>query len=211
MKISIDGNIGCGKSSLLTRLASEYGLPAYCEPVRDWTTYLAEYYRDPKRWAFCLNLKTLASFSPWKRGGLPHAAAEEGRDAVTLWERHPMACRRVFTQLGVEEGYIDDLEVKVMDDVASSMPWTLPDVLIYIKTTPQVAYRRTTTRARACEEQITLTYLERVDALYDAMVKDIQADERGTDVWTVDGDRDAEDVFRDVSAIVRRVLASERV
>ena len=58
--LSLEGNIGAGKSTLLAILAQRSRFRTVQEPLRRWqgqddshrTNLLAEFYRDPQRWAF---------------------------------------------------------------------------------------------------------------------------------------------------------------
>lgn len=54
--ISISGLIGAGKSTLATKLAEKMNLPCFYEPVID-NTYLADFYKDPARYSFPLQVK----------------------------------------------------------------------------------------------------------------------------------------------------------
>ena len=56
--ISISGLIGAGKSTLATKLAEKMNLPCFYEPVID-NTYLADFYKDPARYSFPLQVKHL--------------------------------------------------------------------------------------------------------------------------------------------------------
>lgn len=56
--ISISGLIGAGKSTLATKLAEKMGLPCFYEPVMD-NEYLADFYKDPARYSFPLQVKML--------------------------------------------------------------------------------------------------------------------------------------------------------
>lgn len=54
--ISISGLIGAGKSTLATKLAEKMELPCFYEPVMD-NAYLGDFYRDPARYSFPLQVK----------------------------------------------------------------------------------------------------------------------------------------------------------
>lgn len=58
--ISISGLIGAGKSTLATKLAEKMNLPCFYEPVID-NTYLADFYRDPARYSFPLQVRHFLS------------------------------------------------------------------------------------------------------------------------------------------------------
>ncbi len=49
--IAIAGNIGAGKSSLLDFLTATYDVAPFYEP-NDHNPYLADFYKDMRRWAF---------------------------------------------------------------------------------------------------------------------------------------------------------------
>lgn len=53
--ISISGLIGAGKTTLANKLGEKMGLPCFHEPVID-NTYLADFYRDPSRYSFPLQV-----------------------------------------------------------------------------------------------------------------------------------------------------------
>ena len=53
MYIVISGNIGSGKTSLTGLLAERYGWEPRYEGVTD-NPYLGDYYKDIRRWSFCL-------------------------------------------------------------------------------------------------------------------------------------------------------------
>lgn len=57
--ISISGLIGAGKSTLATKLAEKMELPCFYEPVMD-NAYLGDFYRDPARYSFPLQVSFLA-------------------------------------------------------------------------------------------------------------------------------------------------------
>lgn len=56
--ISISGLIGAGKSTLATKLGERMNLPVFYEPVID-NVYLSDFYKDPARYSFPLQVKSL--------------------------------------------------------------------------------------------------------------------------------------------------------
>ena len=62
--ISLLGNIGCGKSSILKKLKHHKSLTVGDEPMEIWENCNGEnllkmYYDDPKKWAFLFQTKVL--------------------------------------------------------------------------------------------------------------------------------------------------------
>merc|ERR1719359_2448232 len=61
--ICIGGNIGSGKSTLISGL-SRLGLNVHPEPVRQvWGKYLPILYGDPARWGMCFQMEVLDWFN----------------------------------------------------------------------------------------------------------------------------------------------------
>ena len=58
--IAIAGNIGAGKSSLTKLISDHFGWKAYYERVDD-NPYLADFYKDMRRWSFNLQVFFLSS------------------------------------------------------------------------------------------------------------------------------------------------------
>lgn len=53
--ISLDGNIGAGKSSILKELKN-IGYIIFPEDIDTWQPILDNFYNDPKRWSFTLQI-----------------------------------------------------------------------------------------------------------------------------------------------------------
>ena len=70
MRIAIEGNIGCGKSTVIEHLEKlplcvERGYTTILEPMDEWQHWLQEMYADPQRWSFFFNLKVMLTLSAW--------------------------------------------------------------------------------------------------------------------------------------------------
>ena len=57
--ISIEGNIGAGKTSLATRLSTDYNAKLILEQFED-NSFLPKFYKEPDKYAFPLELSFLA-------------------------------------------------------------------------------------------------------------------------------------------------------
>lgn len=185
MKIVIDGNIGCGKSTVMRRLNEEIRIPIFLEPLHKWDKLLTLFYQNPDKWAFPFNLEVVHSFYMWKNINGP-----------TLVERSPVSCREVFTQLNYESGHMHSLELEVFDKIYKELSWN-PDVLIYIATDPTVCVNRMKQRARECEKEVPLDYIQRIHKKYETMIANASFP-----VHIVNGNQEADQVFQDVKRIV---------
>lgn len=185
MKISIDGSIGVGKTTILERLSEELGVDACLEPVGEWEPYLERFYENPQRWSLCFNLKVLGCFSR------PSHAA--------LYERSPVSCRKVFTELGYKNKHMSDLEMDAFDEIYEKIGWS-PDVVIYLRCSPEECMRRMLRRGRRSEQIVSLAYLEQLHEAYESLASS------SPKVVTVDAARPADQVYDDVRRVVCGLL-----
>ena len=153
--IYIEGNIGAGKTTLLTgvreQLAKEdllHHFSILSEPLREWTNVsgtdlLTAFYREPKRWAFTLNVHILNTLIDRKQ-----STRNEGK-AYCLMERSGGATKHVFVPYAHSRGYLTDFELKIFNNIgrysddyqeANRLP-TLPStVTIYLRTQPELCF-----------------------------------------------------------------------
>ena len=196
MKVSIDANIGAGKTTLLTKLCQELRVPVFLEPVQEWQEWLKLFYEDPERWGMSFNMKVLLSFSKWRDNNF-----------FALYERSPLSNRYVFSELQKQDGKMTSLELKLFENIYEQISW-VPDVLIYIKTDPEVCMNRMKTRGRSCETGVSLEYLKSINDKYETIC--CQSSFVNTDytngkqcrVYVVDGNRSAEEVYESVKNLV---------
>ena len=179
-RICIDGSIGAGKTTILKRLGRELGIDIFLEPVEEWSRCLERFYKDPERWGLCLNSKVLCSFAKVPTNG------------IVLCERSPLSCLRVFAEVGMK----DPVETEVIEDIYGAVGW-IPDVVVYIRTTPQACMERIKKRGRTEEDGIVIEYLDQIHKKYE----DIYTKGNIT-VVVVDGEDDMDVVYEKVKNVV---------
>lgn len=192
MKIVIEGNIGCGKSSLISEIGKNLRIPTFLEPINNWTL-INKYYNDIPRWGFTFNLEVLLSLHKWKQNNF---------DAI--YERSPNSCRHVFFQMLADTGDIIPEEHFIFDNIYKEMAWK-SDATIYIKTDPHVCMDRMTKRGRNCENNVTLDYLKKIHEKHEIMINKLD------NCYTVDGNRSYHEVYDDVSQILKKLNVNKGV
>lgn len=192
MKISIEGGIACGKSTLLNNLQQNTRLPVFLEPIWTWT-FLDKFYQDQQRWGFTFNLQVIMSMFKWK-----HNIYD------SLYERSPLSCRHVFTQLQYDSGFITPDELKLFDTALQTFSWD-QDVVIYIRTTPEVCFERMQKRNRDCEGSVSLKYLQDLHDKHEFMMELIREQKNNIQVFTVDGNKSADEVYKAVHTILKNL------
>lgn len=154
-RISVEGNIGAGKSTALEHLQRqlhEWDPRIRCipEPVHEWEPVLREFYNDQSRYSFATALRVLHSYAN-------DADAFKGH----ISERSAYTGKNVFSKLLWDQGLMQDMEWDIYNDYYHMLGWS-PDIMFYIDTPPATCYERVQTRGRGCEGAITRTYLQQL-------------------------------------------------
>lgn len=193
MKISIEGSIGSGKTTVINKIHNTIGIPIFLEPVDKWSKWLELYYKDPSRWGTVFNIKVLLSYNEWKNN-----------KKTVIYERSPLACNRVFTKLQHKNKLITDMEYELFQDVYKQIAWE-PDYIIYIRTKPETAYERMKKRNRECESEVPLEYLIDLHTVYEELVLDMK-ESHPEKIFIVDGENSSDVVYENIKNILKQIL-----
>jgi deoxyadenosine/deoxycytidine kinase len=167
MLISIEGNIGSGKSTVIELLKSIKS-DKYVfidEPVNEWLQIkdkdghnaLECFYKDKKENAYCF--QSLAYITRLKN--LLNCLNKYNNDDVfIITERSINTDRNVFAKMLYEDGYLSSIEWETYNFWFNTFnDKTNIDMVIYIKTDPSICFQRIAIRNREEENSITLDYL----------------------------------------------------
>ena len=164
--ISIEGNIGAGKSTFVENLKQSYTDRAInvCflqEPVDDWNsivdkkgeTMLSKFYADSKKYAFPFQMMAYISRLASLRNAL-----KTGYDII-ITERCVQTDKMVFAQMLYDDGKMEDVEYAIYNKWFNEFISDIPEIFtIYLNTDPEVAKCRVDKRARD-GETIPIEYL----------------------------------------------------
>jgi len=163
--ISIEGNIGSGKSSVIKELKKKYKQFYYLEePVDIWTnvkddngkTILDLFYEDNTRWAY--TFQNLAYITR-----VQQILAVKDKYDVIITERSIFTDRNVFANSLEKDGHINQIEKGLYDNWFEFLKKDIKvNGYIYIKADPKTSLERIRKRNRQGEENITLEYLEKL-------------------------------------------------
>jgi deoxyadenosine kinase len=190
--IGIAGMIGAGKSTLATALGKNLDIDVYYEPV-DNNEYLADFYRDTKRYSFATQIYLLN-----RRFQQHQEIIWRGRSAVqdrTIYEDS------IFARMLAETGLMEERDYRTYIELFRNMSNFMckPNVIIYLDVSPERSMERIRARGRGVEDGITLEYLKALHRGYTEFVADIS---RVIPVIQVDYDR-----FPTVEEMARVILS----
>jgi deoxyadenosine/deoxycytidine kinase len=159
--LAIAGNIGVGKTELTDRLSRDLGWYAYYEPVIQ-NPYLDDFYADMARWAFHLQIYFLSErFKAQVTIGESVGAFIQDR---TIYED-----REIFARTLHEQGDMTRVDFENYTALFDCMVGFLrkPDLILYLKASPETLMDRIARRGRESEKSITIDYLARLGRKYD--------------------------------------------
>jgi deoxyadenosine/deoxycytidine kinase len=159
--IAIAGNIGAGKTSLVEFLTSTYNITPFYEP-NDENPYLEDFYQDMKRWSFHSQLYFLSNkFRIHQQ--------VDSADGVVVQDRTIFEDVEIFATALYQMKQISTRDWKTYQDFYQSITASIkpPDLMIYLKCSVRAIRKRIKIRGRKMEQDIPLSYLKRLDRLYE--------------------------------------------
>jgi deoxyadenosine/deoxycytidine kinase len=159
--IAIAGNIGTGKSSLVEFLTRTYGIEPFYEP-NDENPYLPDFYRDMKRWAFHSQLYFLSNKFRM------HQQLEKVSGVVVL-DRTIYEDAEIFATALHKMRKFNNRDWQTYRDFYQTILNSIkpPDLMIYLRCSMRTLRQRIRLRGRAMERDIPLSYLKRLEGLYE--------------------------------------------
>lgn len=178
--LAIAGNIGVGKTELTDRLSAELGWTAYYEPVIQ-NPYLDPFYADMTRWSFHLQIYFLSERFK--------AQVEIGKSAQPfIQDRTIYEDAEIFARVLREQGSMTDVDYENYTSLFEILVSYLrkPDLIIYLKASPEALMERIAKRGRESEKGIGIDYISRLNRAYDSWMKRAGAE---LEVLEIDTDR----------------------
>ncbi len=162
--IAIAGNIGAGKSTLVEFLARTYDISPFYEP-NDENPYLPSFYEDMSRWAFHSQIYFLSSKFRL------HQELDRQTGVVAL-DRTIFEDAEIFATALHRMGHIDKRDWATYWNFYQTILEAIrpPDLLIYLKCPMRSLRRRIKLRGREMEQDLPLSYLKRLDGLYEKWI-----------------------------------------
>jgi len=201
--VSIEGNIGSGKSTLIKKLQDNKEelektlnrkVVLIQEPVDSWKQIVDTksgkdiielFYSDQKKYAFSFQI---LAYITRLRNILE--AKRENPDAILISERCVYSDQNIFAKMLYSEGKISDIDWKIymfwFDTFAEECK---PTKLVWVNTEPQLCLDRITKRNREGEDLIPIEYLDNCNNMHTNWLN------KEENVTILDGSKTVETIF----------------
>jgi len=164
--ISIEGNIGAGKTTLATRMSQQFNTRLILEQFED-NSFLPKFYEDPSRYAFPLELSFLADrFQQLKT----QLAAQDLFHPVTIADYFILKSL-IFAKKTLN-GEEFTLYSRLFSIIENALP--KPDLLVYLYLDISRLQSNIRMRGRVYEQKIEDDYLQKIQEGYLDYIKQQQ-------------------------------------
>ena len=162
--IAIAGNIGSGKSTMVDFLSRTYGVQPFYEPNED-NPYLPDFYKDMRSWAFHSQLYFLSSKFRL------HQKLDR-TPGVSILDRTIFEDAEIFATALYDMRHIDQRDWTTYRTFYEAILDAIepPDLMIYLSCSVPTLKKRIRLRGRAMEQDVPLSYLRRLQSLYDRWI-----------------------------------------
>lgn len=192
---SIEGNIGSGKSTLVSELQKKLhyingaNIVYLYEPVDEWAkikdtngeTILEKFYANQKKYSFSFQIMAYIS-----RLSLLRDIIKKNPNAIIITERSVFTDKEVFAKMLYDDGKIEEVNYKIYLQWFNEFIHDIPiNGILYVKTTPEKSKTRIDFRSRQ-GEQIPLSYLQKCHEYHEQWINN----EYKTKTLIFDGNND---------------------
>lgn len=159
--ITIAGNIGVGKSTLVRLLTQRLAWEPVYEAVEE-NPYLPDFYQNMRQWSFQSQVFFLS------RRLRQHHSLLQLRNSV-IQDRSVYEDAEIFARNLYDQGQMSERDWNCYFDLYRTLAAMLPppDLVIYLRASEPTLRRRIQQRGRDYEQEINGNYLQRLNTLYD--------------------------------------------
>ncbi|XP_023727836.1 thymidine kinase 2, mitochondrial isoform X2 [Cryptotermes secundus] len=207
--VFVEGNIGSGKTTFLNHFANA-DVQLLSEPVEMWRNVeghnlLGLMYENPSRWG--LTFQTYVQLTMVDLHTRPAAYP------VKMMERSIYSARYCFVENLVQEGLMPTCEYVVLDEwfkwITSHLD-TGGDLIVYLRTSPEVVFERMKVRARKEETHVSLQYLTKLHELHEDWLFNRTKFSCPAPVITLDANRDINEMEEEFRKCEPKILFQQQ-
>ncbi len=206
------GNIGAGKSTILSHIASTYPtnlVQVHREPVENWMNIkgfdlLQALYTESTRWTFAFEMTALLS-------RIKNHTMAINNHHIHVYERSILSCFHVFIHHDLEQKYLNEAEYRILQDhfeygLQKTMDLS-KTVILYFDLSPKECFDRIVKRSRQSESSIDLKRLEQLKNHYDAFLRHFKL----CPIRIIDASQSIEQTCQQVDAILSQFIKQNQI
>lgn len=163
--VAVAGNIGVGKSTLVSMLGKSMAWQPFYEPETE-NPYLPDFYSDMKAWAFQSQVFFLTHRLRIHRRLIDHPTSVIQDRSV--YEDAEVFARNLYRQKQMSERDYETYE-ELYRVLSEFLP--PPDLVLYLRASVETLQRRIQRRGRDYESKISPDYLGQLNQLYEEWVE----------------------------------------
>tara|TARA_B000000477_G_C6076758_1_gene221302 strand:+ start:110 stop:712 length:603 start_codon:yes stop_codon:yes gene_type:complete len=166
--ITLDGNIGSGKSTILDKLQKLHNQIVSFEPIQEWEPYLENIYKN-----------NLGYFNFQFKVFLDRAFIQTKSNSIIYMERSPKFTYETFVK--VYKDKITHQEYNILEHLYDNVDQKYnksiiePVLYIYIQSSPTVCYERIKQRNRECEKKIDFNLINLLHSRHEECYENINS------------------------------------
>lgn len=163
-------------------------------------------YKDPKKWSF--------TFQSYVQLTMLRQHQKKVPQPVKLMERSVYSARYCFVEKMSRDGLMPGPAVSVIDkwfQYVTEMPDTAVDLVIYLKTTPEVAYERILKRNRSEEKTVPFDYIKALHEIHEDWLYNKTLHKCPAPVICLNADLDRSVIVEEYEKYVPLVLNQESI
>jgi len=200
MRISIEGNISSGKSTLLKNLVGNEFIKkhfdTHLEPIGEWTDELALFYSNPKRWGLLMNSTAIVSM---------HSLYSRFESNSTIQERSIHSAFHAFVKC------LDSspVEKKLMSNLYYSLDqFSKYDLMFYVRTDPDMCVERLRNRGTV-DSDADSDYIHKLHEAHQEWLDSPTTMNLPYRVIVIDGNKEQGEVVNEVLAHIQEFVANK--
>ena len=162
--VAVAGNIGVGKTTLVTKLCDNLSWTPFFEPESD-NPYLPDFYKDMQTWAF----HSQVFFLTRRLRAHKNLCAHPGS---VIQDRSVYEDAKIFAHNLYKQQQMGERDYLTYQELYQALVEFLPppDLVLYLKASVPTLQQRIKQRGRDYEEKIDPSYLQQLNELYDQWI-----------------------------------------
>jgi deoxynucleoside kinase len=209
--ISVEGNIGSGKTTFLNHVDRFGNATVFAEPLHQWRNcqghnLLDLMYRDPKTFAF--------TFQSYVQLTLLQAHTCNITTPFKFLERSVFSARYCFVEKLKRDGFLSPPEFSVLDEWfrwICQQQKVAVDLFVYLRTAPEVVYERILKRDRTEERTVPFEYIKSLHEIHEDWLYHKTLYDCPVPVFTIDANMDLSEITGEYKKFENQILEKNKI